>query len=280
MISHRELREISLTFRRISSNFLNATYDTADVQLERFKKYIDSTPFIFNTISATINNVDFDYKQCFDSNGDWGIIRIPVEESCHIKAMYDYITQIQKGEYNVWQAASLYSRSSNVNKTIQEFLNDAFKPLIDFIIDAISKEMILVEDESPSPASINQNVEIGILCGTLNQQGTGGTIISNNFETTSDLVESIQKIVDSLNNIQEVSQEEIDSVTDDFESVIEQISSSTPKKQRIQKALSGIKKFATNFSVSLATSLATKGITEADWSKIVEQIQMFVSNIG
>ena len=52
MISYRELREISLDFRRLSSNLLNATHETADVQLERFKQYIDTTPFVQEKIAA------------------------------------------------------------------------------------------------------------------------------------------------------------------------------------------------------------------------------------
>lgn len=35
-----ELRKLSLEFRRISSNFLNSTDDTADVNLSRFVNFI------------------------------------------------------------------------------------------------------------------------------------------------------------------------------------------------------------------------------------------------
>ena len=37
-----ELRKLSLEFRRLSSNLLNSTGGTADVNLSRFLKFIDS----------------------------------------------------------------------------------------------------------------------------------------------------------------------------------------------------------------------------------------------
>ena len=40
MITLRELRTISLEFRRVSSNFLNCDDDTADVALIRFYSYL------------------------------------------------------------------------------------------------------------------------------------------------------------------------------------------------------------------------------------------------
>ena len=61
MISYRELREISLSFRRLSSNLLTATHTNVDVQLERFKKYIDSTPFINVCIASFIKSVESMY---------------------------------------------------------------------------------------------------------------------------------------------------------------------------------------------------------------------------
>lgn len=36
-----ELRKLSLEFRRLSSNLLNSTYNTADINLSRFLKFID-----------------------------------------------------------------------------------------------------------------------------------------------------------------------------------------------------------------------------------------------
>lgn len=48
MITLRELRTISLEFRRVSSNFLNCDDDTADVALIRFYSYLIKTETILD----------------------------------------------------------------------------------------------------------------------------------------------------------------------------------------------------------------------------------------
>ena len=55
MITLRELRTISLEFRRVSSNFLNCDDDTADVALIRFYSYLTKTESLplQNLISET-----------------------------------------------------------------------------------------------------------------------------------------------------------------------------------------------------------------------------------
>ena len=129
MISYRELKELSLDFRRLSSNLLNATHDNADVQLERFKKFIDTTPFIHENIHKRTSDLEYNYNECFitSSSGDWTRICVPTDESCHLKAMYDYLTIINDEEANVYQHARAYSRSSKINEMIQSFLSDAFE---------------------------------------------------------------------------------------------------------------------------------------------------------
>lgn len=282
MISYRELREISLDFRRLSSNLLNATHENADVQLERFKKYIDSTPFIRDKIAATINGVSFDYTQCFirEEGESWSCIRIPADEACHIKSMYDYLTHIHESENGVYLHARAYSRKSKFNEMIQEFMSDAFKPLIDFVIDSISKEMILLEEERRfAAAPVTQS--IGTVYGTVNQQGAGNITSYNTTNASAEeITELIAKIMPALDYIQGVSQDAIDDVKDDLDSVAEQIVSTVPKKNRLQKALVGIKKFASDCGMKLAVNLATGKITELDWADAIERIEQFISTIG
>lgn len=51
-----ELRKLSLEFRRISSNFLNSTDDTADVNLSRFVNFITENEILKNYISDKIKD--------------------------------------------------------------------------------------------------------------------------------------------------------------------------------------------------------------------------------
>ena len=281
MTSYRELREISLAFRRTSSNLLTATFETGDVQLERFKKFIDTTPFISKVITDATKDTDFDYNLCFaiDSNDNWGHIRIPADESCHIKAMYEYMSVIVTSERNLYQFARKFSNKSKFDEAIGEFLENAFKPLIDFINDSISREMILVEEDNKSlPQPITQH--IGTVYGTVNQQGTG-SIISHNVTNSSatEISELISKILSSFDHIDGIPETEIDDVKDDLESVVEQINSLSPKKNRLQKALAGIKKFASDFSMKLAVGLAVNQVTTTDWSNVIEKIEQFITTL-
>ena len=89
------LRKLSLEFRRLSSNLLNSTDDTADINLSRFLKFIDGNELIFGIIQDKISGVDYDFKECYDiGSDDWADYTPPVDEACHIKAQYDYLNFI------------------------------------------------------------------------------------------------------------------------------------------------------------------------------------------
>lgn len=57
-----ELRKLSLEFRRLSSNLLNSTNDTADINISRFLKFIDGNELISEIIQDKISGVDYDLK--------------------------------------------------------------------------------------------------------------------------------------------------------------------------------------------------------------------------
>jgi hypothetical protein len=47
----------------------------------------------------------------------------------------------------------------------------------------------------------------------------------------------------------------------------------------MQKALAGIKKFAGDFSMELAVTLAAGAVTGADWNLLIQKIEQFVGQI-
>ena len=49
-----------------------------------------------------------------------------------------------------------------------------------------------------------------------------------------------------------------------------------PKKNRIGKALVGIKKFASDFSKELVVTLAAGEVTGADWGMLLQQLENFI----
>lgn len=276
----KQLKLLSLDFRRKSSQLLNSDQHDADVNLCRFVDFIENTPMLHNIVHDVVDVTEFDFKECFlIDGGSWIGIQVPIDEKKHIKAMYDYANYIANSETEsiVYQAQRYPCSSSKWSEIIQNYLNDAIKPLIDFINDSISKEIILMQQEE-NAVSMTQN--IGTVNGNVVQQQHGNVNITNQTGISSeDLNGLIEKIMASLPEIKDVDTEEVDSVKDDLESLQEQIQSPTPKKNRIQKALNGVQKFFSDFGMKVAVTVAAKVVTSQDWTALIQQAQLFIGNL-
>jgi hypothetical protein len=274
-----ELRKLSLEFRRLSSNLLNSTDDTADINLSRFLKFIGGNELILAFINDKISGVDYDFKKCFDIGcSGWANFNPPEDETCHIKAQYDYLKFINnEDKISVRGQAMQYNWSSRkINDNIQSFLDMAFKPLIDFINDQLSMQMIVCDEEAKTMGGNTYIQNIGNVNGSANQQHSG---VINAYNTTNDvssMMTLIDKLLSSLPKLQGIDKEEIENVKDDLEMVQEQLKSDKPKKNRIGKALVGIKRFAEDFSMKLAVTLATGAVTGMDWSMLLQQLESFI----
>ena len=282
-MNYTEVRKLSLEFRRLSSNLLNSNMDNSDVNLSRFLDFINTNEFIRSVLDEKVAGVDYDFKECFIIEGSgWSDFNIPTDEKCHIKAQYDYMTFISEAGKNgvQSQALSFCWSDRKINVVIQKFLDKAFKPLIDFINDQISMEMIVMdEDRKANSGNTTYIQNIETLNGAANQQSSG---VINNYNTNNDItaiLSLVDKIIPSLLLISDVDADEIDSVKDDLEVVQEQLNNSAPKKSRLSKALIGIKKFAKEFSMKLAVSVATSAVTGADWNSLIQQLERFIENI-
>lgn len=276
----KQLKLLSLDFRRKSSQLLNSDQHDADVNLCRFVDFIENTPMLHNIVHDVVDVTEFDFKECFlIDGGSWIGIQVPIDEKKHIKAMYDYANYIANSETEsiVYQAQRYPCSSSKWSEIIQNYLNDAIKPLIDFNNDSISKEIILMQQEE-NAVSMTQN--IGTVNGNVVQQQHGNVNITNQTGISSeDLNGLIEKIMASLPEIKDVDTEEVDSVKDDLESLQEQIQSPTPKKNRMQKALNGVQKFFSDFGMKVAVTVAAKVVTSQDWTALIQQAQLFIGNL-
>lgn len=283
MITYTELRRVSLDFRRLSSIFMNSTDDNAATMIQRFKRFIDNTPCIAKIISDAIYTVDYDWRNSFGASdhSGWYEIDVPVDEACHVKAMYDYLDYIIDNGSNVLGVAMHYYHAKmKYDEIIQHFIDIAFKPLIDFINDAISKEMILMEEQKPTTITHS----IGTVYGTVNQQGSGTinsetTVLMGNMEQIADIGELIDKILSHIDDIADIPKEAVESVKDDLESIKEQINTPAPKKKRLQKAVDGIKKFFGDFCPQFAASLAAYTITTTDWNAVISAVESLISSL-
>ena len=276
----KQLKLLSLDFRRKSSQLLNSDQHDVDVNLCRFVDFIESTPLLNNIVHSVVDVTDFDFKECFlIDGGSWIEIQVPIDENKHIKAMYDYANYIANSENESieYQARRYPCSSKKWSEMIQNYLNDAIKPLIDFINDSISKEIILVQQER-NVVSMTQNIET--VNGNVVQQQRGKVNITNQTGIPGeDLEDLIEKIMASLPEIKDVDTEEVDSVKDDLESLQEQIQSPTPKKNRMQKALNGVQKFFNDFGMKVAVTVAAKVVTSQDWTALIQQAQLFIGNL-
>lgn len=272
-----DLRKISLSFRRVSSNLLNSDRDNAEVNLIRFINYIDETPLLHKIIWDAINGIEFNFEECFITS-DYGRldIKIPVDEKKHLKAQYDYAKAMIDSESRTVHSETMKAYRGISDDKYQAFLTDSLKPMIDYINDQISMEMILAED-SAKPIPLVQN--FGDNYGTFNNQSSGTINSQNILNMNKDILHLLDRIIASLDSIEDVPQEDIDDVKDDLESITEQINSTMPKKSRLQKALNGIKKFASDFAMKLGVSLATGAVTTMDWSQFIDLIENYIKNI-
>lgn len=273
------LRKLSLEFRRLSSNLLNSTDDTADINLSRFLKFINGNELISGIIQDKISGVDYDFKKCYTIGcSGWADYNPPEDEACHIKAQYDYLNFINnENTVNVRSQAMNYCWSDKkINTIIQNFLDMAFKPLIDYINDQLSMEMIVYDEEEKAMGGNTYIQNIETVNGSASQQNSGVINTYNTTNDTSSMLDLIDKLLASLPEIQGVDAEEIENVKDDLEMVQEQLKTDNPKKNRIGKALVGIKKFAGDFSMKLAVTLAAGAVTGADWGMLLQQLENFI----
>ena len=274
-----ELRKLSLEFRRLSSNLLNSTDDTADINLSRFLKFIDGNELILGFIKGKISDVDYDFKKCYAIGcSGWADFNPPEDEACHIKAQYDYLLFINNEDkvYVRGQAMRYCWSSRKINDNIQSFLDMAFKPLIDFINDYLSMEMIIFDEEEKTMSGNTYIQNIETVNGSASQQNSGVINTYNTTNDTSSMIALIGKLLASLPGIQGVDAEEIENVKDDLEMIQEQLKSDAPKKNRIGKALAGIKKFTCDFSMRLAVSLAAGAVTGTEWNMLLQQVENFI----
>lgn len=256
-----EYKKVSQAFRRVASNMLTTKYDEGNIQLIRFRKFIQENELINNIIQDKIKNIDYDYKGNFIVEDDgWSIISIPVDDSEHIKAMYDYLVDITNEEEDIRWRAQKFSHSSGSKKwndIIREYLDKAFKPLVDFIVDSLSMEMMGMENVKQE-THIHQNINKNYGTASIAQ----GNIESVNNVKLNDL-QDVKELVESLKDliIKEQFDEELkEEVVDDLETIEQEINNENPKHVKIRKAWQGIKSFISKIpkGVTKATIIVTQ----------------------
>lgn len=271
-----EYRKTSLTFRRIASNMLNSTYDERNLQLIRFRKFIQENKIISAIIEEKIN--DAKVQENFisaEDDGYWYTVNIPIDESEHIKSIYYYLIDITKEEKDLTGIAGrFYHNSKKFNDVIRSYLERVFKPLVDFIVDSLSMEMMIMEPEK-NETHIHQSIKNNY--GTANvAQGNICSTNNANINDIDNIIKLISEVKGAIQNIEEIDEEEKEEVFDDLEIMQEQVQSDKPKYIKLKKAYQGVKTFIDKLPKHLTEAiLITTKINELGQSvqPLIERIK-------
>lgn len=277
-----DYRQASSRFRRLSSNLLVTTYEDGNLHLIRLKKFIDNDPIIKKIISEKINIVDFDYKSNdFISleDGYWAQVNQPIDENEHMKAIYDYMTDMTKEEKDLRGIASRFHHDSNkYTDKVRHYIHIVFKPLIDYIVSILSEDMMYLESKNDKNLGVVFNQTIGNNYGVTNF--TQGDITSTNTVTVGvnekedikSLIAEISAMIKDINIDTDMKED----VLDELEIIQEQVEAENPKPRRIKKACEGISNFITKLPSNIEkTRLIVIGLT-----KLLESVDGLEKIIG
>lgn len=277
-----DYRQASSKFRRLSSNLLVTTYEDGNLHLIRLKKFIDNDPIIKRIISNKISIVDFDYKlNDFISleDGYWAQVNKPIDENEHMKAIYDYMTDMTKEEKDLRCIASRFHHDSNkYTDKVRNYIDIVFKPLIDYIVSILSEEMMYLESKNNKNLGIVFNQTIGNNYGATNfAQGditstNAVTVGLNEKEDIKSLIAEISAMIKDINIDNDIKED----VLDELDVIQEQVKNENPKPRRIRKACDGIYNFITKLPSNIENStLIVAGVT-----KLLENIDKLEVMLG
>lgn len=245
----KDYSNASRKFRRLSSNMLNSVADEGNIHLIRLKDFMDNDEIISNIVSERIKTVDYDYKKekFIDSDSEeyWIELNIPINEDNHMKAIYDYLNDMTNEKKSLRGISRRFHyKSKSYDDIVRNYLDIVFKPLVNYIIDCLSEEMMYMEPKKTEKI-ITQHIE--------NNYGTNnladGDITSNNYVNVG-LQEDINSLINNLcnfiNNEDEINEEDKEDIVDELQVINEQVNSTEPKKRRIEKACNRVKEMVKN----------------------------------
>ena len=102
----------------------------------------------------------------------------------------------------------------------------------------------------------------------------------DNYNTQpKELVRLMAKMISLPDNINNVPKDELSEFRENLERLNTQIQAMPPKKNILQKSLNGVKKFVQEFSSQFLVSLATSHVSELDWQRFIEWIEMIITQL-
>lgn len=271
----KELRIISIEFRRLSSNALLTKHEEGNLHLIRLMEYICANEYVKNIIYDKIGEAKIDYLQEFVNNEYSRLsFKIPVDTGEHLKAIMDYLYDLTQEPMELHGiAADMYCGSNNLTDKVRHFIDKLIKPLINFVVDSISLDMIKIKEDEKGGLSVNQYINQNY--GTANMAKgnitSSNTVNINEKKQVNDIAEELLKLLKESNIEKELKEE----YQDDIETIVENINSGDPKIVKLKKASRNILKFIK----SIPSTIATAELIVKNSEILVDYVQKIITTI-
>ena len=269
-----DYRKASRKFIRLSSTMLSSSADEGNIHLIRLKDFMDNNEIISNIVNKRIKTVNYDYKKekFIDIDGEeyWIEPNIPIDEDEHMKAIYDYLSDMTNEKKSlIGISVRFHHKSNSYDDIVRNYLDIVFKPLVNYINDCLTEEMMNIEPKKTEKI-INQHIENNYGANNFAE----GNITSNNYVnvgTQVDINSLINNLCDFIKNEDEIKEEDKEDIIDELQVISEQVNSEQPKKRRIEKAYNRVKDMVKNLPEKV---LKTEALVVA-LEKLVKALSKF-----
>ncbi len=129
-------------FNYVSDAFLNSNATTCLYNLKKFNEFIADNIQTRYFINNICKDNDYDYKYCFFLEPSTKCLMIlpPLDKNKHIKAMFDFICEIQTKHIDIVEISYWYNNINDKDLSVKDFINNAFGKLVDYINEYFETE--------------------------------------------------------------------------------------------------------------------------------------------
>lgn len=250
-LNRKELRKIQYDFNSCSNRLLQADFEDYTGVLEKFLKYIDTTPIISDYISGCgkcVWNLEEEVQEVQSSYGRliFSLGETDEEEVCNVYAVLRYLVDTNNSIYH--GVAIGYSSSKKYQDKIKGF-NDRFvMVLIRHVESYLTK--IGIDMGIDEKNIYNVTVQNGqAIIANDNSSVTATANIGMNANELEKLVAGIREAATTLTSV-----EDKETVSESLEVIETEVIAEKPKKSMLKTAMASLQavKGATEFGAAVA----------------------------
>lgn len=269
-IYKKELKKISLEFRKVASRLLNTDYDEGIDNLKRFMSYIKGQPVINDFIERN-NTKQYVIEEVLNSRGYRDRFVIPYDKSEEITFVYQLLNYAVDNINDYYVLARGYSSDTKIQSHVEAFNKNVVNPFVNHIISYLEEIAIDIGEEENSTTTINIS---GGNLGQFNFSQGQSTLVANQINNSNNL-EEIQRLSTELLQIisnERVDEESKEELKESLEMMKNEIESEKPKKGLLRIGIKGLIGF---------TSLFSHGSTALEkLNLVIEKYNQLISNVS